>query len=263
LNKLAVLAFTLLLFLSTMLWYLADGSLNDYLKSQIQLQGHYYTKQQASVTTANYVSNSGIGQFSGLTLANPDKFTAEHALIIDRVNIELVQQLQTPAQQNNDLLHTGALQLTLKHVTIEHLIINSESLADAQQGSAGNIKQLINQIQQQLAQDYPQSYGNIAAKAYAQKNPDLDAVAYAESHPQTGPIVEHTKTKKKRGKPQTTINITKLTIKQLTINETINEQVNTRQQHNVQLPAIGAANKTIVTQQLGGEVLLALLTLAL
>jgi len=256
-----------------MLWYLADGSLNDYLKSQIQLQGHYYTKQKTSVTTANYVSNSGIGQLSELTLANPEKFSAEHALIIDRINIELVQQQQTPAQQNNDLLHTGALQLTLKHVTIDHLIINSESLADAQQSMASkqasrsdensnNIKQLINQIQQQLAQDYPQSYADIAAKTYAQQNPDLDAVAYAESNPQSGPIIERTKAKKKRGKPQTTISIAKLTIKQLTINEAINGQVNTKQQHNVQLTNIGGINNTTVTHQLGGEILLALLALA-
>ncbi len=73
-NKLAILAFTLFVFLSIMLWYLANGSLNEYIKSQIELQGHYYSGQKAGVIlgdfSTNFSTNSGTGEFKKISLLN-------------------------------------------------------------------------------------------------------------------------------------------------------------------------------------------------
>ena len=245
LNKLAVLAFALLLFFSTMLWYLANGSLNEYLKSQIELQGHYYSGQKTTLARADFSSNTGIATFNQLSLANLSHYQAKNALIIDEVHIEL------SSKQNQHLL------TEISNITINKLTLNIEQKA----GDRNNIEQLIDIISLKLASDYPQFYPQISAKIYAQNNPDLNAEKYAKINPQAGPIIEHTKKKKSRGKPQQKIIISTINIKNLELNSIQSGSKRSILMHNVNIEALGG-DEGLVLNQMGGEVLLHLLKLA-
>lgn len=243
-NKLAVLAFTLLVSLSTLLWYLANGSLNEYLKSQIELQGHYYSDQKADIVFSDYSSSTRTGEFKEFTLLNFANYQAKHAIIIDVAHIALVRQTTQP------------LLTTINEITINKLTLNSETKL----GKTSNIEQLIERISLKLAQDYPELYPNISAKIYAKNNPQLNAEAYSQKNPQAGPIIEHIEPKKKRGKPQAKINVSAITINTVELNIINNDVVKTIMLNDVNIPAIGG-KEGIIPNQLGGEVLLVLLNL--
>jgi len=247
-----------------MLWYLASGSLNEYLKSQIQLQGQYYSQQATQLAIADFSANSGIGAFKEATLTNPDGYQAKYALLIDSANIELATPQSAAAVQNAAAVQSlspfkknQALITTVQQLTINKLTLNSEYTSAAE----NNITTLKELIKNQLAQDYPELYPAISAKLYAQKNPQLNAQTYAQTHPQAGPIIEHKKAKKKRGKVQAKIKIHAITINTLVLNNTHHGMTKTMQLNNLQLAAIGG-EQGIVANQIGGELLLSLLNLS-
>ncbi len=244
-NKLAVLAFALLLFFSTMLWYLASGSLNEYLKSQIELQGHYYSGQKTTLALADFSSNTNTAIFKQLSLANSNDYQTKNALVIDEIHIEL------SSRQSQHLL------TEINEITINKLILNIEHQTD----DINNIDQLIQKISLKLASDYPQLYPQISAKIYAQNNPDLNAEQYAKKNPQVGPIIEHTKRKKKRGKPQQKIIISAININKLELNIIQAGAINSTQKRNINITSIGGL-EGLVMNQIGGEILLNLLKLA-
>jgi hypothetical protein len=244
LNKLAVLAFTLLVSLSSILWYLANGSLNEFLKSQIEIQGHYYSGQKTNIDLADFSSSTGTGEFKKFSLLNLNDHQAKHAVNIDVAHIALVRQPTHP------------LLTTVKKLTINKLTLNIETLS----GKASNIEQLIERIKSKLAQDYPELYPNISAEIYAKNNPQLNAVEYAQNNPQVGPIIEHTTPKKKRGKPEAKINISAITINTVELNIINNGLAKKSSLNDVNITAIGG-KQGVVTNQLGGEVLLAVLNL--
>ena len=244
-NKLAVLALALLLCLSSALWYLANGSLNEYLKSQVELQSNYYSGQKTTLALADFSPKTRIATLKQFNLANLNNHKAPHALVIDEVQVELPITTEQP------------LFTSINKITIKHLILNIEK----QSGSSTNIEQLIQHVNMQLALDYPQLYPAIGAKIYAKKNPDLNAETYANIHPQAGPIIEHTQPKKKRGKPQQKIMASAININTLTINTFENNVVSSIEKYNIEV-TIMSKPKGLVINQIGGEVLLHLLSLA-
>ena len=266
-NKLAILAFSLLVFFSSILWYLANGSLNEFLKSQIQLQGQYYTKQATLLDFADYSADTGIGVFTDITLANPDGYQAKYALTIDKVKIELASSVNNITTKSTSPFKEQHVSITtIKQLTINKLILNIDhqyTPPNHEQSNAtqSNINTLITQVKNQLALDYPEFYPEISAKLYAQKNPQLNAEAYANSHPQSGPIIEHKQTKKKRGKAQDKLKIQTIAINELVLNVTNNGINEVIQLHKLQLAPIGN-EQGLVTNQIGGELLLALLSLS-
>lgn len=227
-----------------MLWYLAAGSLNEYLKSQIELQGHYYSGQKTTLALADFSSNTGIATFNQLSLANLSHYQAKNALIIDEVHIEV----STTKKQH--------LLTEISKITINKLTLNIEQKTN----KINNIDQLIDKISLQLARDYPQLYPQISAKIYAKNNPDLNAEKYAKENPQVGPIIEHKKNKKNRGKPQQKIIIATINIKNLELNTIQAGSTNSRQKHNINIATIGGV-EGLVINQIGGEILLHLLKL--
>lgn len=253
-NKLAVLAFALLLFFSTMLWYLANGSLNEYLKSQIELQGHYYSGQKTTLVLADFSSNTGTTRFNQLSLANLSQYQAPQALTIDEVHVEL-----SPNQPQHLLTE-------INKITINKLILNIEYKANG----ISNIDQLIQKVSFKLANDYPELYPEISAKIYAKSNPKLNAEEFAKNNPQAGPIIEHTKNKKKRGKPQERVMISAIKIKNLELNiiqvDSANSAISStnlvqKQRRNINITTI-RGGEGLEINQIGGEVLLHLLKLA-
>lgn len=244
-NKLAIIAFALLITLSSMLWFLANGSLNEFIKSQIQLQGHYYTGQTTNIVLSDFSSSTGTGEFKQLAILNLDGYKDKYALTIDEAQVELVKQPTNP------------LLTQIKKLTINKLTLHIEKIS----GKTTNIEQLIDKAALTLAKDYPELYPNISAKIYAQQNPQLNAEEYAESHPQAGPIVEHTKAKKKRGKPQGKINIAEITINTVEFITIENNISKSKSINNVTIASLGG-EQGIVTNQLGGVILVSLLNLA-
>jgi hypothetical protein len=227
-----------------MLWYLANGSLNEYLKSQVELQGEYYSGQQTSLTLANFSANTGIATFENLTLNNFSDFQAQHVLTIDAI------QVQLSANQQHHLL------TEINEVAIGKVILNIE--LDTENSS--NVNQLIQKVRLTLAQDYPQHYPQISAKIYAEKHPELNAEAYAQEHPQTDSEIKQPKQKKKRGKPQQKVIISTVKINTLELNTYQSGEVTTIQKNDVVLGKIGGT-EGLVMNQIGGEFLLNLFDL--
>lgn len=249
-----------------MLWYLASGSLNEYLQSQIQLQGQYYSKQPTQLALADFSTNTGIGTFDKITLASPKDYQANYTLIIDSASIELTSPENVPSAKNpSPFKESHALVTTIKKLTINKLTLNSENINNTTETTKktvkNNILDMITQVKGQLAQDYPELYPEISAKLYAQQNPQLNAEAYTKSHPKAGPIIEHKQAKKKRGKPQAKIKIQTITINSLELNLTHNGITETIQLNNLQLSPIGN-EQGMIANQVGGELLLALLNLS-
>jgi len=243
LNKLAVLAFTLLVFFSTMLWYLANGSLNEYLKSQITLQGNYYSGQTTHVASADFSPNTGTALFEQLSVGNSQQ--EQNILTIDQA-----QAVLSSEQTHHQLTK-------IESITINTLRLNIEQTSDNQT----NIESLIEKISLTLANDYPELYPAISAKIYAAKNPQLNAEAYAKEHPEAGPIIERTQQKKTRGKPQQKMAIATVHIKNLELNSIQGDSETLIVKNDVQITAIGGATGMVINQ-LGGEILLNLLKLA-
>lgn len=247
-----------------MLWYLANGSLNEYLKSQLQLQGQYYTKQVAQVTLANFSLDAGKGVFTGIRLANPSGYQSAEAVIIDKVTVELAPSNNIAQQTVSPLQKQQALVTQVKQLTIHQLTLNKELSGNKDNSFSSNLSLLLNQVKNQLAQDYPALYPEISAKYYAQKNPALNADRYAQSHPDAGPMIEAKKAQKSRSKVAAKIAIQQIVIKTLIINERDeNSVLSSRQYTNISVPAIGVQPdmQGIETNQLGGEILLSLLSL--
>jgi len=251
-----------------MLWYLADGSLNDYLKSQVVLQGQYYSGQQTNVAQANFTSNTGLLTFEQLTLANTKSAQKENAIIIDQVVVQLAPE-PTPslAQKNNN-----DISKTVQHITIEKVTINKLRFNLTQQlNELSNLTDLQQQISQKLAADYPALYPNIAAKYYAEKHPELN-IALANTSPENSTkkavietnqaVIESKAAKQKKrilGKATTRIIILSFTINSLEINSIARDGSKLIQKFsNVKLPIMGQEHG-LASNQVGGEILRQLL----
>lgn len=226
-----------------MLWYLANSSLNEYLESQIRLQGYYYSGQNVSLEKASFSSNSGTVIFKAINIPKIDNTQGKSLLTINKAIVEL------STNQNQPLL------TEIKQITIDKLTLNF----NVQDQGINDIEKLINQISLKLANDYPDQYQQISAKLYAQKNPSLNADVYAIKNPEAGIIVKHKEKNKTRGQPKQKVIILAIHVKNLEVNITTLGADKTIQRKNINLTSIGA-KEGIVVNQVGGEVLLKLLS---
>ncbi len=249
-NKLAILAFTLLLFFGAMLWYLANGSLNEYIKSQISLQGEYYTGQTVKFTQANFSANTGTGSYSNLTLGNIADTNATHVLKIDNVTIEL---------ENN---HPTSSLIIITKLTINSLKIWQENIT----GEISNLHYLKNTIIQKLATDYPEYYPEVSAKLYAKNHPELNVGLNTHQNTNNIAIKSESETKKaiikklaKKSKRKRNESGSKIYVKSFLIN---NFELNIQQKdgyrqikkQSVIIPTI-TLKGGVETNRLGGEIL--------
>lgn len=263
-NKLAVLAFALLLFFSTMLWYLANSSLNDYLKSQVILQSNYYSSQEAKLLSASYSDTTGITHFTDFSLSNVSGFTHSLLLKVDNINAQLAKvptrQLDSPSIQKKTttIVHVEELRLG-------SLQAWSEILKDSD-STETNLDLLLEQVNTKLAIDYPALYPQISAERYAKMYPERSeklALTALENSPKVQPvennqaIIASKEAKQKKrllGKAITRVKISSVIIDELTLNVTNNNQTQTKQFKNIQLGSFGNENG-LESNQLGGELL--------
>jgi hypothetical protein len=269
LNKLALLAFSLLIFFSSMLWYLADGSLNDYLKSQVLLQSEYYSGYPASLREASYESHTGIAVFQQFTLKNRQDLYPTELLNIDNIKVTLtnkpIKQLSTAslANKTTTLVHVETLQLGQVKIWVSSTSISDTSLNQQQTF-------IINK----LAKDFPALYPQVSAKLYAQKYPERseqlaiqsEEVSAQATKPEKNQAVIIAKQNKQQkrvlGKAQTRLKISSISIEQLSIYSI--EQGNTSVEHftNIALDSLGG-EYGLASNQLGGELLNRLITKAI
>jgi hypothetical protein len=258
LNKLALLAFVLLILLGAMSWLLADASLNQYLQSQVVLQGKYYTKQNVILESSEYSPDSGQGHFKGLQLKSTSGLVNQNLLDADAITFSMAK------------FKEGDKYIKVASVNIDNLIINVEqnSRSNKALSTTNNIALLKAVVLNQLANDYPKAYPEISAKKYALKNPQLNADVYIEQHPQITPQIDNgqkalpkPRKKKKRGKQYTKITAPALHINTLTVNYFNGvELIKTITKNNIKTHPIGGKTG-IETNQLGGEILISLLNL--
>jgi hypothetical protein len=267
LNKLAVLAFTLLMAFGAALWLLADASLNQYLKSQVMLQGQHYSGQKAEVNISKYAPESGQGYFEGLKLSRLNDKSSHYALEADNVSFSM------------EKLRDAKGFIEVKSLSINHLILNvvSSSVDEEVTERAGNkktklkhsnINLLKERIMEQLAANYPKAYPQINAKKYALENPTLNADVYIKNNPSQvkqklaeDEVRSKASKKKSRGKQYTKIQVPGVSINSLTINYFTDGKLIDKKlfKHIQTLPLGGEFG--IETNQLGGEILISLLNL--
>ena len=263
-NKLAVLAFALLLFFSTMLWYLANSSLNDYLKSQVILQSNYYSSQEAKLLSASYSDTTGITHFTNFSLSNIVGSIQPLLLRADNINAQLAKvptrQLNSPSIQKKTttIVHVEELRLGSLQAWSEVIKTNNSSQT--------NLQVLLDQVNTKLATDYPALYPQISAELYAKRYPERSeelAIEALETKPNEqavennqAVIASNEAKQKKRllGKAITRVKISSVIIDELTLTVIHETKTQTKQFKNIQLGSFGNENG-LESNQMGGELL--------
>ena len=263
-NKLAVLAFALLLFFSTMLWYLANSSLNDYLKSQVILQSNYYSSQEAKLLSASYSDTTGITHFTNFSLSNIVGSIQPLLLRADNINAQLAKvptrQLNSPSIQKKTttIVHVEELRLGSLQAWSEVIKTNNSSQT--------NLQVLLDQVNTKLATDYPALYPQISAELYAKRYPERSeklALEALETKPNEqavennqAVIASNEAKQKKRllGKAITRVKISSVIIDELTLSVIHETKTQTKQFKNIQLGSFGNENG-LESNQMGGELL--------
>lgn len=254
-----MLAFALLLFFSTMLWYLANGSLNEYLKSQVLLQSQYYSGQQTHLLKANFSADEGQTTFEQLSVSNLNGLSQPQLLTLNKVTTQLAQvarsQLNSTSLQNKNIPIVN-----IEKLTLHKLHVWSEGTSNGKT----NLEVLVNKVSKQLALDYPALYPNISAELYAKEHPELNAtaeIANVEKQTDSQPIetnkaviVSKEAKQKKRllGKAQTRALVSSVVIKELTLTSIKDNKNTTQHFYDIELGSLGDENG-LDSNQLGGE----------
>ena len=79
----------LLLLSGGALWFLAGGSLNDFIKNQIETVGSQVTEQSVTVKAVDIKLTSGAGSILGINLANPKTYSQPNAFSLGEVTLDI------------------------------------------------------------------------------------------------------------------------------------------------------------------------------
>jgi hypothetical protein len=247
-----------------MLWYLANSSLNDYLKSQVILQSHYYSSQEAKLLSADYSDNTGITNFTDFSLSNIDGLIQPLLFKADTISAQLAKvptrQLDSPSIQKK----------TTTIVHIEELRLGSlqawSEISKTSETGKTNLEVLFDRINAQLATDYPALYPQISAGLYAKMYPErseklaleeLDTKPQVQTVETNQAIIASNEAKQKKrllGKALTRVKISSVIIDDLTLTVINENKTQTKQFKNIQLGSFGNENG-LESNQLGGELL--------
>jgi hypothetical protein len=113
------------------LWFLAGGSLNDYVKTQIETVGTQVTEQQVTVKAVDIKLTSGAGSILGINLPNPKGFTQPNAFTLGEVTLDI--NLES---------------LTSSPIIIDAIVIKSpQAFVQMTQSGGSNIQDLLDAIE--------------------------------------------------------------------------------------------------------------------
>ena len=135
-NKLAAFVFIILLFCGAALWFLASGSLNDFIKQQIETQGSKITKQTVRVKNVNMELVKGSGAINGFSLSNPEKYKYSHAFSFETI-----------------LLDINIKSLAEDPIVIDEIRINNpQAFVELTQSGTANLSDILKEIEKNLPQ---------------------------------------------------------------------------------------------------------------
>jgi len=121
----------LLLLSGGALWFLANGSLNDYIKNQIETVGTQVTEQTVSVKAVEIKLTSGAGSILGINLANPKTYSQPNAFSLGEMTLDI--NLES---------------LTSSPIIIDAIVIKSpEAFVQFTQTGGSNIQDILDAIE--------------------------------------------------------------------------------------------------------------------
>ena len=131
-NKLATLAITILLICGGALWFLASGSLNEFIKEQIQIIGHETTKQKVLVGNVDIQLKKGSGTITDIVLYNPAGYSYPHVFSLGKVGLDI-----------------NIESLTKEPIVIDEIIIEKpQAFVEFNKKGGSNIKELLDIIKE-------------------------------------------------------------------------------------------------------------------
>jgi len=121
----------LLLLSGGALWFLAGGSLNDYIKTQIETVGTEITEQAVTVKAVDIKITSGAGSILGINLANPKTYSQPNAFALGEMTLDI--NLES---------------LTSSPIIIDAIVIKSpQAFVEFTQTGGSNIQDLLDAIE--------------------------------------------------------------------------------------------------------------------
>ncbi|MCO4800253.1 MAG: hypothetical protein KC484_13645 [Colwelliaceae bacterium] len=86
---LASIVVVILLLCGGALWFLAGGSLNEFIKQQIETIGTELTEQKVEVKVVDIKLMDGAGSILGLSLENPKEYKYPHAFSLGEITLDI------------------------------------------------------------------------------------------------------------------------------------------------------------------------------
>lgn len=127
----ASIVVVLLLLSGGALWFLANGSLNDYIKNQIETVGTQVTEQTVTVKAVDIKLTSGAGSILGINLANPKTYSQPNAFSLGEMTLDI--NLES---------------LTSSPIIIDAIVIKSpEAFVQFTQTGGSNIQDILDAIE--------------------------------------------------------------------------------------------------------------------
>ncbi|GLX79305.1 hypothetical protein tinsulaeT_26450 [Thalassotalea insulae] len=118
------------------LWFLAGGSLNEFVKTQIETVGHQVTEQKVTVDKVDIQLAKGAGSIYGVNLANPAQYKAANAFSLGEITLDI--NLES---------------LTKEPIIIDAIVIKEpKAVAEIAANGDSNIKDLLDSIKRHLPQ---------------------------------------------------------------------------------------------------------------
>jgi uncharacterized protein involved in outer membrane biogenesis len=129
-NKLVSLLIITLIVCGGALWFLANGSLNDYIKQQIINVGSDLTAQTVSVENVDIRLSEGAGTINNVKITNPSNYSYPYLFSLETITLDI-----------------NLKSLTDDPIIIDALIIkNPQSFVEITQNGSSNIKDVLDAI---------------------------------------------------------------------------------------------------------------------
>jgi uncharacterized protein involved in outer membrane biogenesis len=124
----------LLLLSGGALWFLAGGSLNEYVKRQIETVGTQVTEQAVTVKAVDIKLTSGAGSILGINLANPKTYKQPNAFSLGEMTLDI--NLES---------------LTSSPIIIDAIVIKSpKAFVEMTQTGGSNIQDILDAIERNV-----------------------------------------------------------------------------------------------------------------
>lgn len=131
----STIAVILLLICGGALWFLASGSLNDFVKVQIENEGKKITGETVTVSKVDIKLTEGAGSIYDISLANPDAYNYPTAFSLSEATLDI-----------------NVKSLSSDPIVIDAIVIkNPQAFAEVTKNGQSNIKDLIDTIEKNLS----------------------------------------------------------------------------------------------------------------